>query len=72
MKALNYYISEYGYIKTMELLRKKVISEDNANLKAFFSNCLDRIGSIDRKIIKKLDLKFYNQMQLDNFNNELR
>lgn len=62
MPALNFYIKKYGYHKAVQLLRKKVMEEKDSNLKTFFYNCIDRIGSIDIHIIKKLDPSFISRV----------
>lgn len=43
MRALEYYVMSYGEENTTALLKEKIATVKNANLNAFFQNCLSRL-----------------------------
>lgn len=48
MFALEYYVKTYGHEQAIELLSAKSQTEVNADLKIFYSNCLNRIDEYVR------------------------
>ena len=40
MRALNYYISKYGYEEAADLIFEKLRNEKDSMMKIYFQNCL--------------------------------